>query len=78
MINLLKASDYIQSDADLCIYSKSGVSTLMISALYVDDLLLASNDINLMENEKKALQRKFEMEDQKEAGYCLGMTIRCE
>ena len=72
----LKASGYIQSDADPCIYSKSGESTLMVIALYVDDLLLASNDINLLENEKKALQRKFEMEDQKEAGYCLGMTIK--
>ena len=52
---LLKASDYIQSDADPCIYSKSGESTIMSIALYVDDLLLASNDINLLENEKKAL-----------------------
>ena len=45
----------------------------MIIALYVGDLLLASNDINFSGNEKKALRRKFEMEDQMEAGYCLGI-----
>ena len=49
---------------------------MVIIALYVDDLLLASIDIYLLENSKKALQRKFKMGDQKEAGYCLGVTIK--
>ena len=74
----LKASGYTQSDADPCIYSKLKDSSLMIIALYVDDILLASNDLNLLEAEKNVLQTKFEMEDQGEASYCLGMTIERE
>ena len=55
---LLKASGYTQSNADPCIYSKVKDSSLMIIALYVDDILLASNDVMIT---------KFEMEDQGEA-----------
>jgi len=41
----------------------------MIIAVYVDDILLASNDVNLPEAEKNVLQAKFELEDQGEATY---------
>ena len=50
----------------------------MIIALYVDNILLASNNVNLLEAEKNVLQTKFEMEDQGEATYCLGMAIKGE
>ena len=53
-------------------------SSLMIIALYVDDILLASNEVNLLEAEKNVLETKFEMEDQGEATYCLGMAIKRE
>ena len=71
----LKGFGYTQSDADPCIYSKLKDSSLMIIALYVDDILLASNDVNLLEAEKIILQTKFEMEDQGEVTYCLENTI---
>lgn len=74
----LKDSAYVQSDADPCIYSMSEKSRLMIISLYVDDLLLASNDLSLLNTENKALREKFEMEDQNGAHYCLGMAIKCE
>ena len=65
----MKGSGYTQCDADPCIYSKSKDSRLMIIAVYVDDILLASNDVNLPEAEKNVLQAKFELEDQGEATY---------
>lgn len=80
MDRFLKESGYRQSNADPCIYSKavSGLneSNLMIVALYVDDIILASNNIDVLQIEKEELKKKFEMEDQKEVHYCLGMTIK--
>eukprot|EP00794_Sanderia_malayensis_P002751 gene2751-biopygen2271 len=79
----LKLSGYTLSDADSCIYTKSKRSkgdkiSLMITALYVDDILLATNDSDMLETEKKAMSQRFEMEDQSEAHFCLGMAIICD
>ena len=68
----LKDSGYVQNSADPCIYSKSESrnckkASLMIIALYVDDVLKA---------EKAKLKQPFEMEDQGEVNCCLGMSIK--
>ena len=57
----LKASKYVQSNADPCIYSKSESkdgkkASLMIIALYVDDILLAINDVHMLKEEKTKLK----------------------
>ena len=49
MDDYLKSSNYTQSNADPCIYYRveedsNGVA-LMISAVYVDDTIIVSNDI---------------------------------
>ena len=64
----LKSAGYKQSDADWCIYTKSKDNkekkrSLMVIALYVDDILIATNDTDMLQVEKKALSRKFDMED---------------
>jgi Reverse transcriptase (RNA-dependent DNA polymerase) len=43
--------------------------------LYVDDLLLATNDMNILREIKKFLYRFFEMKDLDEASYVLGLKI---
>ena len=43
--------------------------------LYVDDILLASSDINLLLETKKFLSCKFHMKDLGEASYVLGIEI---
>ena len=48
----------------------------MIIALYVDDILLATNDVEMLAAEKAKLKQQFEMEDQGEFHYCLGMSIK--
>jgi Reverse transcriptase (RNA-dependent DNA polymerase) len=43
--------------------------------LYVDDLLLATNDMNMLCEIKKILYRFFEMKDLGEVSYVLGLKI---
>ena len=73
----LKKLNYRHCDADCCIYVKKLASgKIIFISLYVDDLLAASNDKTILEQEKKVLKQAFDMEDQGELHYCLGMAIK--
>ena len=78
--SFLKESGYSQSDADPCIYykcvNKRGKQCFIIMALYVDDLIISSNDSELLIAEKQTLSSRFQMEDQGEIHFCLGMSIK--
>ena len=80
MDSFLKASGYNQSTADPCMYQKSeyrdGKQCLMLIAFYVDDIVLATNDTTMLNNEKNQLMKRFEIEDQGEIHHCLGMCIK--
>ena len=80
MDSFLKASGYNQSTADPCMYQKSenrdGKQCLMLIALYVDDIVLATNDTTMLNKEKNQLMKRFEIEDQGEMHHCLGMCIK--
>ena len=80
MDQFLKALGYVQSSADPCVYSKTevkdGKKCLMIIALYVDDVVLASNDVQMLKMEKAKLKERFEMEDLGEIHHCLSMSVR--
>jgi len=43
--------------------------------LYVDDILLATNDVGLLSEIKKFLSNNFEMKDMVEAYYVIGIKI---
>ena len=59
------------------VYSKTEVKEcLLIIALYVDDVVLASNDVQMLKVEKGKLKKQFEMEDSGEIHHCLSMSIR--
>ena len=76
----LKEAGYMQADADPCIYvkrfMKDGQERIIIIAMYVDDLLIASNNKSALESEKKGLADRYKMEDQGEAHYILGMAVK--
>ena len=43
--------------------------------LYVDDILLATNDVGLLSEIKKFLSNNFEMKDMVETYYVIGIEI---
>ena len=76
----LKSSGYKQSSADPCIYYQTqvvnGKSVIMIIAVYVDDTMLLSNDLEVLKGEKKGLSDCFAMDDRGEINFILGMEVK--
>ena len=72
----LKSCGYVRSVADPCIYIKNIADNVVLLALYVDDIIIASNSRQLLNEEKKQMMDTFEMEDQGPVHYVLGMTIQ--
>lgn len=65
-----------RSKSNPCIYSlRRNTDQQLIVAVYVDDLLIFSNQKELRENIKKNLQKNFEMKDLGAVKKCIGMNI---
>jgi len=60
---------------DNCIYIKIKGSSFIILVLYVDDILSASSDKNLLYETKEFLSLNFDMKDLGDASYVLGIEI---
>ena len=72
---MIKAYGFIQSFGEACIYKKvSGISIAFL-ILYVDDILLIGNDIEILHSIKGYLNKNFSMKDLGEASYLLGIKI---
>ena len=71
----LQHMGYQQCPSDPCDYWKRVGSRLIILALHVDDLIIASNNPQMLQHEKRAFSRKFAMHDLGEAHFVLGMKI---
>lgn len=50
--------------------------SFVIVAVYINDLVVASNDRELMTLEGKKLKERFDMEDQGKAHYYLSMPVK--
>jgi len=60
---------------DDCVYHKFSGSKYIFLVLYVDDILLATNDIGMLHQTKRFLLRNFEMKDLGDASFVLGIRI---
>ena len=60
---------------DDCIYHKFSGSKHIYLVLYVDDILLATNDIGMLHETKIFLSNKFEMKDLGDSSFVLGIQI---
>ena len=60
---------------DNCIYTKFKNGKFIFLILYVDDILLASSDVNLLLETKKFLSSNFDMKNLDEASFVIGIEI---
>src|SRR3989337_2807691 len=70
-----KAFGFIQVYGEACIYKKVSGSSIEFLILYVDDILLIGNNIELLESVKEYLNKSFSMTDLGEAAFILGIKI---
>ena len=63
---------------DQCIYQKVSGSKICFLMLYVDDILLATNDKGLLYGVKQFLSKNFDTKDMGEASYVIGIMIHRE
>ncbi|XP_057975374.1 uncharacterized protein LOC131162792 [Malania oleifera] len=73
--NTIGSFGFKENTVDRCIYLKISGSKFIFLILYVDDILLATNDLGLLHNTKEYLSKNFEMKDIGEAKYVTGMEI---
>ena len=67
-----------ENTVDRCIYLKVSGSKFIFLILYVDDILLATNDLSLLIETKRFLSNNFEMKDMGEAYCVIGIEIFCD
>ena len=71
----LQSIGFTRGTADHSIYVRRSGQELVILTVYVDDLLIASNQMDAVKRTKEELKSRFEMSDMGEAHYILGIRI---
>ena len=64
-----------ENKVDQCIYLKISGSKCIFFVLYVNDILLAYNDVGLFHKTKQLLSKTFDMKDLGGASFVLGIKI---
>ena len=72
---IVTQNGFKENIVDQCIYMKVSGSNFIFLVLYVDDILLTSNNSNLLAETKQLLFDHFDMKDPDEASYVLGIQI---
>ena len=72
---MITSFGFKENTVDQCIYLKFNGSKFIILVLYVDDILLASSDVELLHETKQFLSSKFDMKDLGNASFVLGIQI---
>ena len=71
----LKELDMSRTNNDPCIYIKRNDKNILITIVYVYDLIVMGSDINEINNLKKHLSNDFKMKDMGNINYFLGVII---
>jgi hypothetical protein len=67
---------FVRSRVDHCVYSKQVGNHFIYVVLYVDDMLLVGNNMDVIKEVKSKLSSKFDMKDLSAANFILGMEIK--
>jgi hypothetical protein len=60
---VIKGFGFLQNTEESCIYKKMSGSSVSFLVLYVDDILLIGNDVQMLNSVKEYLNSKFSMKD---------------
>ena len=66
---------FVQSAADQCLYIGKICGSLVFVAIYVDDILIASKEIQVVQKTKELFAKKFKVKDMGKLHYLLGVRI---
>ena len=72
---IIRSFGFKENEVDNCIYVKFKGSKFTILVLYVDDILLASSDKDMLFETKRFLSWNLDMKDLGDASYVLGIEI---
>lgn len=75
LTDTLIQSGYVQSKADYSLFTKKDSTSFTAILVYVDDLVLAGNDLTEIHAIKSLLDRKFSIKDIGELKYFLGFEV---
>ena len=73
--NIISSFGFVENVIDQGIYLKVNGSKVCFLVLYMDDILLATNDKGLLHEVKQFLSKNFDMKDMGEASYVIGIKI---
>ena len=76
--NVISSFGFVENIMDECIYLKVNGNKICFLVLYVDAILLATNDKGLLHEVKQFLSKNFDMKDMGEASYVIGIKIHRE
>lgn len=63
------------SSADPCIYYRGKGEDILLVLIYVDDILIASRDVRIVDDFKQYLKKSFEVKDLGKVKCCLGIEF---
>ena len=67
---------FVRSRDDHCVYSKKVGNRFIYVVLYVDDMLLVGNNMDVIKEVKSQLSSKFDMKYIGVANFILGMEVK--
>ena len=73
--NAKMSHNFEMIEEDHCVYIKRSKDKFVVLSLYVDDILIAENNVDYIQEIKGWLSSKFEMKDMGEASYIIGVKI---
>jgi hypothetical protein len=71
----LTSAGFAVNEADKCVYYRYGGREDVILCLYVDDILIFENNINVIEKVKDLLSNNFKMKDLSEADVIFNIKL---
>ena len=71
----LKEQNFVNSLADTCVYTKSDGKSKLILLVWVDDLIIAANDMQVLKLFKLSLTQNFKMKDLGIISHFLGIEF---